>query len=172
MARRQSNFETLLQQLNPSRHVTTAAMRRGVKFEPRAAMIYANSAKGGQVNIFPSGFIINPKSPWLGCSLDRRFYDLQAAVSGSNPFGLLEIKVVKEGETDFNNVRYLSFDPVTNKFTLRKVQCQLGLTGLDWCDFFCYISDDLFVCDRIYFDKNFFQAAKDKVDSFFFNYYL
>ena len=49
-----------------------------------------------------------------------------------------------------------------------QVQCQLGLTGLDWCDFFCYLNDTTFLCVRINFD-DFFQSAKDKVDMFFFN---
>lgn len=179
VARRVSNFENLVLQLNPTRHVTTAAMRRGIELEPRAAMVYANSAKGGRVNLFPSGLIINPNCPWLGCSPDRKVYDFQAALDGSNPFGLLEIKVVKEGETDLNNVRYLIFDPLVNEFRLKRndvyfyqVQCQLGLTGLDWLDFFCYVSDSLFMCERILFDRDFFQEAKDKVDAFFFNYFL
>jgi len=174
-----SNFENLVLQLNPTRQVTTAAMRRGIELEPRAAMVYANSAKGGRVNLFPSGLIINPNYPWLGCSPDRKVYDFRAALDGSNPFGLLEIKVVKEGETDLSNVRYLTYDPLVNEFRLKRndvyfyqVQCQLGLTGLDWLDFFCYVSDSLFLCERILFDKEFFQEAKDKVDAFFFNYFL
>ena len=113
------------------------------------------------------------------CSPDRKVYDFRAALDGSNPFGLLEIKVVKEGETDLNNVRYLTYDPLGNEFRLKRndvyfyqVQCQLGLTGLDWLDFFCYVSDSLFMCERILFDKEFFQEAKDKVDAFFFNYFV
>lgn len=72
-------------------------MKRGIHLEPHAAMVYANSAKGGRVNLFPSGLIIHPKCPWLGCSPDRKVYDLDAINHGQNPFGLLEIKVVKEG---------------------------------------------------------------------------
>jgi len=178
-ARRVTNFETLVTQLNPSRQVVTAPMRRGIDMEPQAAMIYAKSAKDDGVNLFPSGLIINPKCPWLGCSPDRKVYDPQAALNGYNPFGLLEIKVVKEGETDFANVRYLRKNPVTNEYNLKtndiyyyQVQCQLALTGLDWCDFFSYMRDDLFVCTRIPFERDFFQEAKDKVDNFYFQYYL
>ena len=106
-------------------------------------------------------------------------YDIQAANEGRNPFGLCEIKVVKEGETDLKNVRYLEIDPVSKEITLKRnheyyfqVQCQLGLTGLEWNDFFCYMSDNKFFCQRIFFDKNFFQDSKDKVDVFFFDYFL
>ena len=43
---------------------------------------------------------------------DRKVYDITAAAQGLNPFGLLEIKIVKEGETDFTNVRYVDIDPL------------------------------------------------------------
>ena len=102
-------------------------------------------------------------------------YDLQAVQNGYNPFGLLEIKVVKEGETDFGYVSYLTKDAITNEFTLKntdfyyyQVQCQLALTGVEWCDFFSYITDDLFVSVRIPFPWE----AKNKVDSFYFQHYL
>ncbi|XP_068700401.1 uncharacterized protein [Montipora foliosa] len=179
VAKRVSNFGSLVGQLNPSRYVQTNAMKRGIELEAHAAMVYANSAKGERVNLFPSGLVINPKCAWLGCSPDRKVYDLDAVNSGKNPFGLLEVKVVKEGETTFDNVRYLVKDPVTSAYTLKttdiyyyQVQCLLGLTGLEWCDFFSYINDNLYVCQRIMFDQFFFQEAKDKVDSFFFQYYL
>ena len=55
VARRVRDFENLVKQLNPSRHVVTAAMKRGIEFESKAAMVYANQAKGGSVNLFPSG---------------------------------------------------------------------------------------------------------------------
>ena len=178
VARQVSNFETLVNQLNPTRFVQTPAMKRGVELEPHAATIYANVAKNGRVNVFPSGLIIHPKCPWLGCSPDQKVYDLDALSSDQNPFGLLEVKVVKEGATSFDDVRYLTKDNI-NQYSVKKndiyyyqVQCQLGLTGLDWCDFFSYMNDDMFVCTRILFDPIFFQGAKDKVDNFFFNYYL
>ena len=100
---------------------------------------------------------------WLGCSPDRKVYDITAAVQGLNPFRLLEIKIVKEGETDFKNVRYVDIDPLRNEKTLKKsheyyfqVQCQLAITGMEWCDFFCYLNDNTFFCQRMLFDKDFF----------------
>ena len=75
---------------------------------------------------------------------------------------------------------YLKNDPISNELILNKkhayylqVQCQLGTSGLDWCDFFRYINDDLFFCQRtVVFDPIFFQECKDKVDMFYFNYFL
>ena len=120
-AKRMSNFENLVKQINPSpRHVVTTAMRRGIEMESHAAAIYANVAKAGMLNVYPCGLVINPKCPWLGCSPDRKVYDIQAANEGLNPLGFCEIKVVKEGETDFKNVRYLEIHPVSNQITLKR----------------------------------------------------
>ena len=87
--------------------------------EPHEAAVYASRAKAGMVNVYSCGLIINPKCPWLGCSTDRKVYDIQAANEGHNPFGLREIKVVQEGETDFKNVRYLDIYPGSNAITLK-----------------------------------------------------
>ena len=76
VAKRLSGFQRLVSQVNPIRHVVTAEMRRGIELEGRAAMVYASSAKDNQVNLFPSGLIIDPKCPWLGCSPDRKVYDI------------------------------------------------------------------------------------------------
>ena len=77
--------------------------------------------KVGMVNLYPSGLVINPKCPWLGCSPDRKVFDIQAANQSQNQFGLLEVKVVKEGETDFNNVRYVNIYPVPKKKHKKRV---------------------------------------------------
>ena len=45
VAKRVSNFETLVQQLQPSRYVQTAAMKRGIEMEGTAAFIYASKEK-------------------------------------------------------------------------------------------------------------------------------
>ena len=106
-------------------------------------------------------------------------FDFNAEKQGLSPFGLLEIKVVKEGATDFANVAYLTKDRDSNVLKLKRnhdyyyqVQCQMALTGLEWCDFFSYINDTTFFCERIMSDPIFFQTAKDRVDSFFFTYFL
>ena len=94
--------------------------------------------KQNQVNLFPSGLVINPKCPWLGCTPDRKVFDLNAENQGLSPFGLLAIKVVKEGATDFANVAYLTKDRDANVLKLKRnhdyyyqVQCQMALTGLE-----------------------------------------
>ena len=153
VAKRVTNFDSLVNQLNPSRRVVTADMH--------------NIAKQGMVNWFPSGLIINPKSPWLGCSPDRKVYDSSAEKDGYLPFGRFETKVVKEGAIDFDGVHYIYKDPVTKQLSLKRnheyyyqVQCQLGLSGLEWCDFFSYINDTTFHCERIYYDPVFSKCKR------------
>jgi len=91
VAKRISHFDNLVKQLQPSRLVQTAAMKRGIEMEGRAASIYTTKAKQGMVNLYPSGLIINPKCPWLGSSPDRKVYDVKAAQTGlSSPYGLLK----------------------------------------------------------------------------------
>lgn len=137
--------------------MVTAPMQRGLDLEPQAAFIYASMAKQNQVNLFPSGLVMNPKCPWLGCTSDQKVFNLNAKKQGLSHFGLLEIKVVKKGATDFENVAYLTKDMDSNVLKLKRnhdhyyqVQCQLALTGLEWCDFFSYINDTTtFFCERI-----------------------
>ena len=96
VGKRGSNFETFVQQLLSSRFVQTAAMKRGVEMEGRAAFIYAHKEKMGIVNL-SCGLVINPKCPWLGDSPDRKVYDMEASRNGtSNPFGLFEAKGIQE----------------------------------------------------------------------------
>lgn len=117
--------------------------------------------------------------PWLGCTPDRKVYDIKAEQEGLMPFGLLEVKDVKEGSVDFNGVDYVSVCNTNNQRALVKshyysyqVQCQLALSGLECCDVFSCISDSLYHCERICFVEEFFEKAKHIVDQFCFNYYL
>ena len=80
--------------------------------ESHAAAVYANVAIAGMVNVYPCGLVINPKCPWLGSSPDRKVYNIQAANERLNPFGLCEIKVVKEGETETSGILKLILFPI------------------------------------------------------------
>ena len=56
--------------------------------------------------------------------------------------------------------------------TVIKCNANWGSLAYSGVTFFSYIDDSTFVCSRIYYDKEFFQNAKDKVDAFFSNFYL
>ena len=94
-------------------------MKRGKQMEATAAGIYAHKAKNNKVNLFPCGLVINAACPWLGCSPDRKVCDFEEE-DVSRRYGLLEVKVVKEGTESFEDVQYLKNDPVSNQLVLNK----------------------------------------------------
>ena len=77
-----------------------------------------SKAKNNMVNLYPSGLVINPKCPWLGCTPDRRVFDMQEVGNHNmSPYGLLEIKVVcKQGVQSLKDVDYLKQNPNTKEF--------------------------------------------------------
>jgi hypothetical protein len=92
-------------------------------------------------------------------------FDSKEAKNGMCPYGLLEVNVVcKDGITSFDEVHvdYLKRDPQSNELKLNEkhlyyyqVQCQLGLTGIEWCDVFSYLNYDNYFCQRIRFNSFF-----------------
>ena len=94
VAKRVSNFVTLVQKQQPSRYVQIAAMKPGIEMEGMEAFIYASKEKKSMASLYLCGLVINPKCPWLGSSLDRRVFDIEAAQNGSSNLGLFESKVV------------------------------------------------------------------------------
>lgn len=48
---------------------------------------------------------------------------------------------------------------------------QLAVTELDWCFFFVWHSDESHI-ELVYFDDEFWQEMKYKLDMFYFNHYL
>ena len=52
-----------------------------------------------------------------------------------------------------------------------QVLAQLAVSGLDWCDFFVWCSNDNHL-ETIYLNRDVWNAVKDKVDLFYFNHFL
>ena len=48
---------------------------------------------------------------------------------------------------------------------------QMGITGMPWCNFYVHTESDYHL-ERISFDKDFRAVMKNKLDLFFYNYYL
>ena len=163
---RRSNFDTLVQQL---RHKTiqTAAMKRGIELEPAAAETYSRTF--GR-NTYDVGFVINPTAYHLGCTPDRRVYDPEA-----EGYGLLEIKC--PAATYVAHCKYLLTSQSKERQLSKshqyyyQVMGQMGLTGAAWCDFFVYTTND-YHCERIAFDSEFFNNMVEKLDHFYFNFFL
>ena len=84
---RRSNSESLVNQLQ-KKTVQTTAMKYDLEHETDAAQLYVNTRI---VNVYRTGFVVNPGSPYLGASPDFLVYD----PSRDEVFGLLEIKCLQ-----------------------------------------------------------------------------
>lgn len=95
---RQKDFEVLATRLLKGTKIQTAAMKYGLEHEDEVAQFYLQNF--GR-SVFKVGFVINPRLPHLGCSLDRREHD----PSESSPWGLFEIKCSMAEE--LKDIKYL-----------------------------------------------------------------
>ena len=165
---RRSNHTQLAQDLLTKSLTKTAAMEFGSENENTAALTYANLFG---MDIHEVGFVINPSRPYLGCSPDRRVYD--PADEGS--WGLLEVKCsTKDSVADLNFLRS-NEDGILELRKSHKhyeqVMGQMGLTGALWCDFFVWTAND-YHKERILYDHDFFKNMLQKLDDFYFRYFL
>ena len=123
------------------RLIITAAMEHGIKYEPDAAKFYFDT---NTVNIYKSGFVINPSIPFLGASPDYKVYDPPEPIS---PYGFLDIKCPShESVYDVKFLKHLedaSLSLNRNGEHFVQIMGQLGLTGLNWCDYLDLFQDIL-----------------------------
>ncbi len=168
--KRRQDFDTLAVRLKTKRHVCTAAMKHGIVSEPVAAARYSE-ARNNEINLYPSGIVISPTSPWIAASPDRKVYD----PTRNPPFGLLEVKCVSAPSVVGADCLKKS---ANNELSLKRrhnyyyqVLTQLAVTGLEWCDFFVWCENDHHM-ETIHFDQTEWQDVKDKLDIFFFQNFL
>ncbi|KAK0151329.1 hypothetical protein N1851_007528 [Merluccius polli] len=164
---RRADQESLAANLKSATKVQTKAMRRGVVLEPIAATQYTKLT--GNV-VYPCGFVVNPHSPHLGTSPDRRVKE-----RGEGSYGLLEIKC--PSRESFVQCPYLSRQ-TDGSYKLKRsheyfyqIMGQLGLTGMIWCDLFVKCEQDYHL-ERIQFDVAKWEEMKTKLDVFYFDYYI
>jgi hypothetical protein len=164
---RKKDFDTLADNLLKGSKIQTAAMKFGIQHEQEAAESYA-SITGN--NVFKAGLLINPSCFHLGTSPDRKVIDPNATPI----YGLLEIKC--PSADSITNLKYLTL--VNNSYKLKtshdyyyQIMGQMGLTGALWCDLYIWCRDD-FHLERIHFVPEKWQEMKQKLDIFYFNYYL
>jgi len=168
---RKKDHHKLVENLKSGRRIQTAAMKAGILSESVAAQAYC-TVKLNLVNLYPSGIVISPWSPWLAASPDRKVYDPQRIPK----YGLLEIKCPQVASV--TECQYLVQVPGTSDLQIKRnhhyyyqVLTQLAVTGLEWCDLFIWCSNDHHL-ETIHLDKEFWQTVKDKVDTFFFHDFL
>lgn len=143
--------------------VTTHYMQRGIELEGVARASYLDMRP--HVNVEKTGLWVHYDMPQLACSPDGIVFD-----NGS--YGIIEIKVLKllqnhsvcEVAEKMSNKELQSscFRIDGDKLILKKahayyyqVQFQLGVTGLDWCDFILFSSKGPPSVERIFPDNIF-----------------
>ena len=144
---RKSDFEGLVGKLK-KKPIQTTAMKHGLEHETDAAQSYVNTRF---VNVYRTGFVINPGCPYLGASPDFLVYD----PSRNEVFGLLEIKCLQC--TLCKDAKCLKF--TNGQLKLKKiheyyfqVMGQMAITGLTWCDFMVFCKNDWHIA-TIFFDE-------------------
>ena len=149
--------------------IKTAAMERGIKYEPDAAKFYFDT---NTVNIYKSGFVMNPSILLLGASPDYKVYDPSEPIS---PYGLLEIKCPScDSVYDVKFLKHFEDGTLSinrNGEHFIQIMGQLGLSGLKWCDYLVWCEND-FHLERIYFSDNLFQDILKKLQDFFYKFGL
>jgi putative phage-type endonuclease len=103
-----------------SESYTNASMEWGVATEPMARQAYEVSH---ETFVDKTGFWKHPTIKWLGCSPDGLVGD----------DGLVEIKC----PNTTTHIDYLWADEVPSEY-YKQIQCQLWVTGRQWCDFVSY----------------------------------
>ena len=143
-------------------------MREGIEKEPVAAEQYSQELG---LNTYPVGFVINPSAPHMGCSPDRRVF----VEEEENSWGLLEIKCPQANS--YEDVDFLKLNKngcyklKVNHKHYSQIMVQMGITGCTWCDLFVLCQMN-YHWERIYFSESKFQELKEKVDRYFFEYFL
>ena len=103
-------------------------MERGIKYESDAAKFYFDT---NTVNIYKSGFVINPSIPFLSASPDYKVYDRSEPIS---PYGLLEIKCPScDSVYDVKFLKHFEDGTLSinrNGEHFIQIMGQLGLSGL------------------------------------------
>ncbi|XP_071750617.2 uncharacterized protein LOC139907971 isoform X1 [Centroberyx gerrardi] len=122
------------------------------------------------VNWSPCGLVVHPDAPWLGAMPHGLVYDPKE----SPEYGLVHVKC--SPTRSFADCQFL--DSQCGVLELKKthayywqMQGEMMLTGTEWCDLVVYTDEDILV-QRVYRDKAVTKAMKEKLDLFFFHYYL
>ena len=114
------------------------------------------------MKVYHTGLCIHPDHGYIGASPDRLVWNLTA----NPPHGLLEVKypltlfekdlTPQEAATEQDFFCTMDGSQVTLKTTHRyftQVQGQLGVTGLQWCDFVVWCGPGRLSIQRIKFDS-------------------
>ena len=151
--RKNYRMELVVQRLTglPGESFTSAAMEHGVLTEPKARFAYEAEK---QQFVEQVAFVDHPSIKWFGCSPDGLVND-----------GLIEIKC----PNSTTHIEYLTDQKPPAKY-IPQMQCQMAVTGRQWCDF---VSFDLRMPDGLDFfvvrlerDQEYIEAMEAEVKKF------
>jgi len=129
------------------------------------------------VEVLPSGLVINPNNCWLGCSPDAKvlFGDLIGIGESKCPERHKNSDVFDAAKSSDTFLLQLTTD---NKLEVRKnhpcyfqIQCQLAITGAKFCDLVVYTFQSIAVV-RVTLDTQFWDNVVSKVGAIYFQYIL
>lgn len=106
--------------MTPGESYTNAAMQWGIEQEQFACIAYEAQK---ETFVDKIGFVLHPDIKWLGVSPDR--------IVGHD--GLIEVKC----PNTTTHLDYLFENKVPTEY-YKQIQCQLWVTGRQWCDFVSY----------------------------------
>ena len=171
-----SSFGTLNTQNNPvlQRKLSHGKMYEAVAWQKYKECMQSTSC---DVQVLPSGLVINSNNCWLGCSPDAR-------VICGDLFGIGESKCPEQYKhCDVFDIAkssdaFLLLVNNENKLVARKthsayyqIQCQLALTGSQFCDLVVYTFVSIGIV-RVRFDVQFWDEILKKVGHNYFTYIL
>ena len=122
------------------------------------------------VNWHPCGLVVHPSAPWLAAVPDGLVYDPNETIT----FGLLHLKL--ENCKSFTECKYVlclsgTVELKTKHPLYWHLQGEMMITGTAWCDLLVLCGNDMLV-QRVYRDEAVIKSLKDKIDEFFFYYFL
>lgn len=121
------------------------------------------------VNWYGCGLVVHPEAPWLAAIPHGVVYDPKEEIS----FGLVHVKCLQC--RSFIDCNFLAFNKglqlKTKQAMYWQLQGEMMVTGTTWCDLLVFCEQDILV-QRIYRDAEVIENMKNKLDEFFFYYYL
>lgn len=174
--------DSLVLQIIQQKRFSTAAVQHGIDNEQSAVNAYLTKQQGnGHLGVVyaPSGFVINPKWPFLGASPDGVVYD---PTDQTQPYGFLEIKCpytyrnITPIEACSSSSFYCYLDPNTRMPKLKEthhyyaqIQGQMAIGERPWCDFVIHTFKDTTI-QRVSFDLQYWlEKLLPKLQSFYDN---
>ncbi|XP_040359103.1 uncharacterized protein LOC121047705 [Ixodes scapularis] len=150
------------------------AVKHGITQEPHAVMHYEKTlrSRGHQIQTTCCGLMVNPSSPWLGASPDRRVFD----PAETPPHGVVEVKcpyTMWNCATPDSKSFFVVKD-AAGVYRLKRDHShyyqllgQMALSGVTWGDFVVYCQNFLII-ERIRFCPSSWIKCKEVLDKFYF----